>query len=256
MGVVGKVRYLRKGLSVKRGIYLGLIALLVGVLVACSSIPQVTSTSQLATGLKSQLSDQPTPESTAQPTTVASSGCKTTNAAGHPPKVIAAPTSNLKETISSFTLVTNCGDIEISVDQAKAPKTITALTTLARGGYFDGSLCHRLTTTGFFVLQCGDPTATGSGGPGFTVPDENLPTNVQNNYPAGTVAMANSGPNTNGSQFFLVFADTTLGPDYTIWGKITSGLDIVKSIAAASVVGGGTDGTPVEKIAIEKVIVK
>jgi len=127
------------------------------------------------------------------------------------------------------------------------------MATLAKGKYFDGSLCHRLTTSGIFVLQCGDPTATGSGGPGFQYPDENLPANALNNYPAGTVAMANSGPGTNGSQFFLVYADTTLGPDYTIWGKITKGLDIVQAIAKAGVVGGGGDGTPAQTIALLKV---
>jgi peptidyl-prolyl cis-trans isomerase B (cyclophilin B) len=158
--------------------------------------------------------------------------------------------------VTSFTLVTNCGDIKIAVDQAKAPQTITAMTTLARAGYFDASLCHRLTTSGLYVLQCGDPTATGRGGPTFTFGDENLPSAGANNYPAGTVAMANSGANTNGSQFFLVFANTTLGPNYTIWGKITSGLNIVKAIAAAGVQGGGPDGPPAVKIAIEKVIVK
>jgi peptidyl-prolyl cis-trans isomerase B (cyclophilin B) len=143
---------------------------------------------------------------------------------------------------------------------AKAPITITQLATLARGGYFNDSLCHRLTTKGLYVLQCGDPTATGGGGPNFTYRDENLPAEGLYNYPAGTVAMANSGPGvngagTNGSQFFLVFADTTLGANYTIWGTITQGLDIVKAIAKAGVKGGGADGTPNQPIAINRVIV-
>ncbi len=132
---------------------------------------------------------------------------------------------------------------------------MTALTALAKAGYFNNTLCHRLTTSGLYVLQCGDPTATGTGGPGFTFKDENLPKNVVNNYSAGTVAMANSGPSTNGSQFFLVYANTTLAPSYTIWGQITTGLDIVKAIAAAGVKGGGADGAPAQTIAIEKVIV-
>lgn len=91
--------------------------------------------------------------------------------------------------------------------------------------------------------------------------DENLPANAPGNYPAGTIAMANSGLDsngngTNGSQFFIVYKDTSLPPSYTIWGVVTSGLDIVKRVAAAGVVGGGTDGTPVQKIAIESVNVK
>lgn len=181
--------------------------------------------------------------------------CEATNAKGHTPKLVKAPAKINPGRIGTFTLVTNCGKIVIRTDGVKAPVTLTALTTLAKAKYFDGSLCHRLTTQGLYVLQCGDPTATGRGGPTFTYKDENLPQNVANNYPAGTVAMANSGPSTNGSQFFLVYGNTTLPPSYTIWGRITTGLNIVKAVAAAGVKGGGSDGTPVKTIAIEKVIV-
>ena len=176
--------------------------------------------------------------------------CKASTAVGHEPKDIAPSTKILKRLPRTITFETNCGTIVISTVGAKAPVTITQLATLARGGFFNDSLCHRLTTQGLFVLQCGDPTATGGGGPKFTYRDENLPANTVNNYPAGTVAMANSGPGTNGSQFFLVFADTTLGPNYTIWGTITQGLDIVKAIAKAGVKGGGADGPPAQAIAI------
>lgn len=242
--------YLRKAHTVKRGIYFGLVVLLVGTLSACSSTPK-----------KSAATPSPTPTaSAATPSTGATtlaSGieCKETAALGHSPVTITPPNTMTKGRMGTFTLVTNCGNIVIETNGVKAPVTMTALTALATGGYFDASLCHRLTTAGIYVLQCGDPTATGSGGPGFTYQDENLPQQVANNYPEGTVAMANSGPSTNGSQFFLVYGDTSLGASYTIWGKITSGLNIVKAIAAAGVVGGGSDGTPVAKIAIEKVIV-
>ena len=181
--------------------------------------------------------------------------CSKTKAVGHTPKKIATPSKVLTSFPKKLTLVTNCGNIVISLVGAKAPFTMTSITALAKGGYYDNSLCHRLTTQGLFVLQCGDPTATGSGGPEFTYPDENLPANKKNNYPAGTVAMANSGPNTNGSQFFLVYANTTLAPSYTIWGTITSGLDIVKAIAKAGAVGGAPDGKPAKTIAISKVLV-
>jgi len=181
--------------------------------------------------------------------------CTPTKATGHAPKKIATPTKVLTTFPKKFTLVTNCGNIEITTVGAKAPFTMTSIAALAKGGYYDNSLCHRLTTQGLFVLQCGDPTATGSGGPQFTYPDENLPANKTNNYPAGTVAMANSGPNTNGSQFFLVYANTTLAPSYTIWGTITSGLDIVKAIAKAGAIGGAPDGKPAKTIAISKVLV-
>ena len=188
-------------------------------------------------------------------TKVAALKCDTTKATGHTPKDVAPAQKLPRKLARTFTFDTNCGDIVVTTVGAKAPITITQLATLARGGYFNNSLCHRLTTQGLYVLQCGDPTATGTGGPSFTYGDENLPAATLNNYPAGTVAMANSGPGTNGSQFFLVFADTTLGANYTIWGTITQGLDIVKAIAKAGVKGGGADGTPKQTIAIERVTV-
>ena len=186
---------------------------------------------------------------------VAAIKCGPTKAAGHAPKDVAPAQKLPKKLARTFTFETNCGNIVVTTVGAKAPITITQLSTLAKRGYFDNSLCHRLTTQGLYVLQCGDPTATGSGGPNFTYGDENLPTATANNYPAGTVAMANSGPGTNGSQFFLVFADTTLGANYTIWGTITEGFDIVKAIAKAGVKGGGADGPPKQTIAINRVTV-
>ncbi len=168
----------------------------------------------------------------------------------------AAPEPALEDgTDYTLTLTTNCGDIVIDTAAAEAPETVNSMLWLADQGYFDSTLCHRLTTDGIYVLQCGDPTATGSGGPGFTVPDENLPAAGDVNYPAGTVAMANAGPGTAGSQFFLVYQDTTLPPNYTIWGQVTEGLDIVEQIAAAGVQGGGTDGSPAAPIGIEKATV-
>jgi peptidyl-prolyl cis-trans isomerase B (cyclophilin B) len=157
-------------------------------------------------------------------------------------------TESNKATIS-FT--TNQGEIVIETTPSLAPLTVNAIAALAQKNYFDKTICHRLTTEGIYVLQCGDPTGTGTSGPGFNIPDENLPEAVENNYPAGTVAMANAGPGTSGSQFFLVYQDTTLGPDYTIWGSITSGLDILQTIASAGVVDGGTDGAPISGVTIE-----
>jgi peptidyl-prolyl cis-trans isomerase B (cyclophilin B) len=152
---------------------------------------------------------------------------------------------------ASITFSTNQGEIVIETTPALAPLTVNAIAALAQKNYFDNTICHRLTTEGIFVLQCGDPTGTGTGGPGFNIPDENLPQPTENNYPAGTVAMANAGPGTSGSQFFLVYQDTTLGPDYTIWGSITSGLDILQTIASAGVVDGGADGAPLTGVTIE-----
>ena len=162
------------------------------------------------------------------------------------------PTAGITESNKAqITFTTNQGEIVIETLPALAPLTVNALAALAQKNYFDNTICHRLTTEGIFVLQCGDPTGTGTGGPGFNIPDENLPEPIENNYPAGTVAMANAGPGTSGSQFFLVYQDTTLGPDYTIWGTITSGLEIVQTIASAGVIDGGPDGAPATGVTIE-----
>ena len=162
-----------------------------------------------------------------------------------------APADSLKpNTNYTITLDTNCGAITIATMPVKAPKTTNSMVFLTNQKYFDLTRCHRLTTAGIYVLQCGDPAGNGTGGPGYTVPDENLPADEANNYPAGTVAMANAGRGTAGSQFFIVYDDTTLPPDYTIWGTVTSGLDIVKAIAAAGVEGGGSDGAPAQPVSI------
>lgn len=157
---------------------------------------------------------------------------------------------------TTITLVTNCGPIVIRTLPKLAPATVASEVFLAEQGYYDQTPCHRLTTEGIYVLQCGDPTGSGSGGPGYTVPDENLPKADGVNYPAGTVAMANAGRGTAGSQFFIVYQDTTLPADYTIWGTVESGLDVVTSAAAAGVADGSTDGAPAQPVVIEQATVK
>lgn len=164
-----------------------------------------------------------------------------------------APGDKVKpNTAYTMTLATNCGDIVIDTLPAEAPATVASMAFLTEEGYFDLTACHRLTTEGIFVLQCGDPAGNGTGGPGYSIPDENLPAEGEANYPAGTVAMANAGPGTGGSQFFIVYEDTTLPSGYTIWGKVTKGLDVVTGIAAAGVEGGGSDGPPAQRVVIEK----
>ena len=155
----------------------------------------------------------------------------------------------------TLTLTTNCGDIVIDMLADDAPETVTSMAFLADTGYYDATACHRLTTSGIFVLQCGDPAGDGTGGPGYQLPDENLPAEGEANYPAGTVAMANAGPGTAGSQFFLVYEDTTLPSGYTIWGQITQGLDVVRAIAEAGTANGGGDGPPAQAVVIESATV-
>jgi peptidyl-prolyl cis-trans isomerase B (cyclophilin B) len=150
--------------------------------------------------------------------------CKPTTAKAHKVKNIIPPEVKPPFKNRTFTFTTNCGEIVIQANGKGAPITVTALAALANGGFYNKTLCHRLTTNIIYVLQCGDPTGTGKGKPNFSYRDENLPQAVQTNYPAGTVAMANSGANTNGSQFFIVYEDTSMDPDYTIWGRVTKGL--------------------------------
>ena len=140
----------------------------------------------------------------------------------------------------TLSLATNRGEIAFTLLTAKAPCTVNSFRTLAAGGYFDKTPCHRLTTQGIFVLQCGDPSGTGSGGPGYAFADENL---TGATYPRGTVAMANSGPGTNGSQFFLVYKDSQLPPKYTPFGRITKGLDLLAKVAAGGSIPP-SDGKP------------
>ena len=139
-------------------------------------------------------------------------------------------------------VLTNKGELSIILDAIKAPLATNNFVVLARYKYFDGIKCHRAITD--FVVQCGDPTATGSGGPGYSFADE-LP--AQGEYKIGSIAMANSGPNTNGSQFFIITGENgaTLNPDYTLFGQVTDGLDqTVPALNAASNPDPAANGVP------------
>ncbi|MYS79002.1 peptidylprolyl isomerase [Embleya scabrispora] len=158
----------------------------------------------------------------------------------------------------TMTLKTTCGEVKVALEAAKAPHTVNSFAFLAGKKFFDHTKCHRLTTGGLAVLQCGDPTGTGTGGPGYKFVDENLGTagpDGSASYPAGTVAMANSGPGTNGSQFFLVTGDSKLPPNYTPFGKVTGGMDVLTKIAAAGTEDGGSDGAPHENVVLDSVTV-
>jgi peptidyl-prolyl cis-trans isomerase B (cyclophilin B) len=150
-------------------------------------------------------------------------------------------------------LKTSQGTVEADLLAGKAPCTVNSFAFLASQRYFDNTSCHRLTTTGIYVLQCGDPTGTGTGGPGYQFADENL---TGATYPKGTLAMANSGPGTNGSQFFLVYQDTQLPASYTPFGTITKGLDVILKVAKAGVDSPGGDGKPKLPVRLETVTVR
>ncbi|MCV7283325.1 peptidylprolyl isomerase [Mycolicibacterium flavescens] len=163
----------------------------------------------------------------------------------------------------SVSMTTDRGNIGLQLDNAQAPCTVNNFASLAQQGWFDNTPCHRLTTGALAVLQCGDPTGTGIGGPGYRFPNE-YPTNQFRlsdpalkkpvRYPRGTLAMANAGIGTNGSQFFLVYEDSELPPTYTVFGTIDeTGLATLDKIAEAGVKGGSTDGEPVTAVEIESV---
>ena len=151
------------------------------------------------------------------------------------------------------TLTTNKGDVTVEFFPGDAPKTVNNFVCLARDGYYDGTPFHRIVRG--FVIQGGDPTGKGTGGPGYKFSDEP----VAKNYERGTLAMANAGPNTNGSQFFIVLDDLTgkLPKNYTIFGKVTGGMDVVDAIAKTPtrVGSSGENSTPTEPIILEKVAV-
>ncbi len=152
-----------------------------------------------------------------------------------------------------MTLATSQGDIGATLDAKAAPCTVHSFVSLAQQGYFDDTPCHRLTTQGIFVLQCGDPSGTGMQGPGYAFDDE---LSGQERYGVGTIAMANSGPNTNGSQFFLVYEKTQLPPSYTVFGTMDdAGVDVVRSIADEGVQGGQPEGPPASEVVIESATV-
>ncbi len=151
------------------------------------------------------------------------------------------------------TLDTNHGSIDVEFFADDAPITVNNFVSLAKDGYYDGTPFHRIIKG--FMIQGGDPTGSGSGGPGYKFADET----VSKEYEAGTLAMANAGPNTNGSQFFICHADLRhkLPKNYTIFGKVTNGLDVVDAIANVKVgkSRGGETSAPVEPVVLQTVTV-
>ena len=191
--------------------------------------------------------------------------------------------SFVKKHTYGFLMRTNCGDIEVTLDSDFAPQISKNLIFLAntgapvlkdptnksggtidQNGYFDDSSCWRLTTYTLFILQCGDPVGDGTGNPGYFLKDENLPRSFAKAkdkpgrviYPRGTVAMANSGPNTNGSQFFIVYQDTALPPQYAVIGVVSKGLEIVDKVVKEGINANdatGVDGSPKQALIARKI---
>lgn len=183
--------------------------------------------------------------------------------AGEASKDVSKPaTENVPATGTvTVNLTTAQGNIGMELDRSVSPCTVNAVEHLASEGYYNDTVCHRITTSGIYVLQCGDPSGTGAGGPGFSFANE-YPTDEATDlttpviYERGTIAMANAGADTNGSQFFLNYEDSPLAPNYTYFGQITEeGLATLDAIAEVGAEGGTGDGAPAEEVRIESATV-
>ncbi|WP_102417919.1 peptidylprolyl isomerase [Mycobacterium sp. 4858] len=179
-----------------------------------------------------------------------------------PPRTGKVPTDPAQVSAS---MVTNQGRIGLMLANNESPCTVNSFASLIGQKYFDNTKCHRLTTSpDLGVLQCGDPKGDGTGGPGYQFaneyPTDQYPPNDPNAqqpvlYPRGTLAMANAGPGTNGSQFFMVYKDSQLPPQYTVFGTIQpDGLATLDKIAKAGVAGGGEDGAPASDVTITSLL--
>ena len=180
----------------------------------------------------------------------------------NPPRTGKVPTDPAQVSAS---MVTNQGHIGLMLANNESPCTVNSFASLIGQKYFDNTKCHRLTTSpGLGVLQCGDPKGEGTGGPGYQFaneyPTDQYPPNDPKAqqpvlYPRGTLAMANAGPGTNGNQFFMVYKDSQLPPQYTVFGTIQpDGLATLDKIAKAGVAGGGEDGAPATEVTITSVL--
>jgi cyclophilin family peptidyl-prolyl cis-trans isomerase len=194
----------------------------------------------------------PTPTQVAEPAT----HCAYTSSPPAARSVGMPPTTPASTATYQATIVTNRGNVVIDLLNSKATCTVNSFVYLAAKNYFSSTTCHRLTTGSLSVLQCGDPTGKGTGGPGYGFANENT---TGATYSAGTVAMAHSSlPNSNGSQFFVVYKNSTLSPNYTPFGKVVTGLGIIQSVAQAGSdnANGSGDGHPKEPVVIERVTIK
>jgi len=236
---------------------LAVIALGAGGYVALSGGGSTTSAATATPNPTASPTATPTPTASPTPTLAAepASHCTYTPTGTAARKVGVPPAKPaFKGAQYRAAVKTNRGTVVLDLLNHQATCTVNSFIYLAAKKYFNNTSCHRLTTNGIYVLQCGDPTGTGNGGPGYKFADENL---TGAKYTEGTLAMANAGAGTNGSQFFLVYRNSTLPPNYTPFGKIVRGLGIIQNVAKAGTdnSNGNGDGHPKEKVTIESVTI-
>jgi peptidyl-prolyl cis-trans isomerase B (cyclophilin B) len=228
--------------------------LAVGAILLASRSTGTTPTSASSPSATASPTPSPTPSTVAEPAT----HCTYLTNPPAARKVTVAPVTPDYQATYQATITTNRGPIVIDLLNSKATCTVNSFVHLAEAGFYSSTLCPRLTTSqGVYILQCGDPTGKGTGGPGYEFASENL---TGATYTAGTLAMANTGaPDSNGSQFFLVYQNSSLPPDYTPFGKIASGLNILQNVAKRGYgppLNSAGGGAPKESVEIESVTIK
>lgn len=264
----------RRSAALAVGSAVGVLAIVVGfvVFVAGGDEPAATPTGPTASGPTGPTATGPTGkpgrvvgtvDPTPGPDEVACGG-QVPKGATEPKPQFSAPKQVLEEGATyTATLRTSCGDIVIELLVDRAPETVNSFVFLAREGYFDGQRIHRIDTS-IDVLQGGDPTGTGSGGPGYSIPDE---LTGDESYGPGTFAMANAGPGTGGSQFFIITGEDghnlDANPNYTVFGRVIRGLDVAREIQRipiqdpeAAAAGDLTGQQPAQAVYIEKVLIE
>jgi peptidyl-prolyl cis-trans isomerase B (cyclophilin B) len=234
--------------------------------------PTATSSTAASSSPESSTPGAPTPQAAPmpafQPSGNVGANCQYPASQDKPTKPVKPPRTGKIPTDPaqvSVSMATNQGNIGLMLANNESPCTVNSFASLVGQGYFNNTKCHRLTTSpDLAVLQCGDPKGDGTGGPGYQFaneyPTDQYPPNDPKLkepvvYPRGTLAMANAGPDTNGSQFFLVYKDSQLPPGYTVFGKIQDdGLATLDKIAKAGVSGGGDDGPPATEVTIKSML--
>jgi peptidyl-prolyl cis-trans isomerase B (cyclophilin B) len=239
---------------------LAVIGIVVGFLIATSSDdkkPKAAASKSPTAAASTTASPTPTPTPSTSAIVRNLNGKCSFPAAGTAARKVTVPaTTQSTKGAVTISVKTNRGDMTFTLDRAEAPCTVGSFVSLVKQKFFDNTPCPRVESTSLFILQCGDPTGTGGGGPGYSIPDEYT---GKEKYTAGVLAMANTGQaNSGGSQFFIVYKSDPLPASYTIFGKVTKGLDVVTKVAA-----GGNDGSnqagggkPKLAITLQKLTVK